>query len=99
MYSNNNPNITAYIPVIINNVISVPYSFNNLNNPYRVAPSNPIPANTDIIELVLCFTTSALFSNSNFGYFKLIIIPIKCDTNGISIDNIKIILHQRDHQL
>jgi hypothetical protein len=47
-----------------------------------------IPIMTDTNELILCFTTSVLFSASNFGYFKLIMIPIKCDTKGISTDNI-----------
>ena len=46
--------------------------------------ANIIPIITDINELVLCFTTSALFSASNFGYFKLTFIPMKWDTNGIN---------------
>lgn len=50
--------------------------------------NNIIPSVTAIKELVLCLTTSVVLSQFNFGYFKFIIIPIKCDTNGINIDNI-----------
>ena len=49
---------------------------------------NTMPNITDKNELVLCFITSASFSASSFGYFRLIIIPIKCDTKGINIDSI-----------
>ena len=50
--------------------------------------NNSIPIITDKNELILCFTTSALFSYSNLGYFKLIISPIKCDISGVIIENI-----------
>ena len=35
-----------------------------------------IPIVTAIKELILCFTTSEVFSQSNFGYFKFTINPI-----------------------
>ena len=49
--------------------------------------NNIIPIVTAIKELALCFTTSDVLSQLNFGYLRLIIIPIKCDTKGIIIDS------------
>ena len=48
---------------------------------------NIIPTITQINELILCFTISVGLSASNLGNLRLIISPIKCDTNGINIDN------------
>ena len=56
----------------------------------------PIPINTDIIELILCFTTSVSLEAFLFGYFKLIISPIVADNNIIIklITNINIIYNK-----
>ena len=51
-----------------------------ISNP--VIAVKPIPINTDIIELILCLTTSVSFLASILGYFKLTIIPIVDDING-----------------
>ena len=53
-----------------------------------VIPINPIPTNTEIMELKLCFTISVSFVASNFGYFKLIVIPINEEVIGKMIDDI-----------
>ena len=47
-----------------------------------------MPIITDMNELVLCFITSVVFSQSNLGYLRFTIIPIKCDVSGIIMDNI-----------
>ena len=52
-----------------------------------LAIRNIIPIITEMKELALCLTTSVVFSQSNLGYFKLTMIPIKCDISGINIDN------------
>ena len=61
-----------------------------LNNRYVVIPIIPIPINTLIDELKLCFTTSVSFLASIFGYFKFMIIPIVSDISGSKIDDINI---------
>ena len=56
---------------------------NILNREINVIPIRTIPIKTEIIELILCFTISVSFVASNLGYFKLIMIPINSEVNGI----------------
>ena len=58
----------------------------------NILPINiPIPENTPIIELILCFTTSVSLEAFIFGYFKLATKPIH-EVNKITI-KLKIIIN------
>ena len=58
--------------------------------PIILNENSTIPINTEIIELILCFTISVSLLASNLGYFRLMINPITADKNIVTIVSINI---------
>ncbi len=86
-----NPYINANTPVNIRIIITFESPADTAPTiPPIVAAIIPIPINTLIDELMLCFTTSVSFCASILGYFKLMIIPIVSDISGNNTDAISI---------